>query len=110
MDRNLSEAQAKIAWISLVFLLLVVGLLGGRQFLNRTQGTLPTGAGGESGRTQGSPLLLPDDLSRSDDAATLFRQRFWESRNLDLAVQVGLIFAGALGIAALLPMDKEGGE
>ena len=36
-----------------------------------------------------------------------FRQWFWESRSLDLAVQVGLIFVGALGIAALLPSSKE---
>jgi len=36
-----------------------------------------------------------------------FRPWFWESRTLDLAVQVGLIFVGALGIAALLPGGKE---
>jgi hypothetical protein len=31
----------------------------------------------------------------------------WQSRSLDLAVQVGLIFVGALGIAALLPRGRE---
>ena len=30
----------------------------------------------------------------------------WESRSLDLVAQVGLIFVGALGIAALLPKGK----
>ena len=36
-----------------------------------------------------------------------FRQWFWASRSLDLAIHVGLIFVGALGIAALLPGGKE---
>lgn len=35
--------------------------------------------------------------------ATTFRAWFWERRTLDLLAQVGLIFAGALGVAALLP-------
>lgn len=34
-----------------------------------------------------------------------FREWFWQNRALDLAVQVGLIFVGALGIAAVLPDD-----
>ena len=37
----------------------------------------------------------------------VFRRWFWENRSLDLLVQAGLIFGGALGIAALLPGDKE---
>ncbi|MBN1261924.1 MAG: hypothetical protein JXB35_14695 [Anaerolineae bacterium] len=36
-----------------------------------------------------------------------FRSWFWEDRTLDLLVQVGLIFAGALGVAALLPGQSE---
>jgi hypothetical protein len=36
-----------------------------------------------------------------------FRTWFWERRGLDLAVQVGLLFAGALGITALLPERDE---
>jgi len=44
---------------------------------------------------------LPDGKDASESAA--FRQWLWERRSLDLAVQVGLIFVGALGIAALLP-------
>lgn len=36
-----------------------------------------------------------------------FRAWFWEMRALDLAVQVILVFAGALGIAAILPGDED---
>ncbi len=36
-----------------------------------------------------------------------FRTWFWEHRTLDLWVQVGLIFAGALGVAAVLPKHGE---
>ena len=69
-------------WVGAVALLLIAGLLIGWQFLDPPE----------------------------DAGAGSFRQWFWESRSLDLLVQVGLIFAGALGIAALLPRDKEGSE
>ncbi len=36
-----------------------------------------------------------------------FRDWFWEHRGLDLVVQVLLVFAGALGIAAVLPMEDD---
>ena len=36
-----------------------------------------------------------------------FRVWFWEQRALDLAVQVVLVFAGALGIAAILPLEDQ---
>jgi hypothetical protein len=36
-----------------------------------------------------------------------FRALFWGDRGLDLLVQAGLILAGALGIAALLPRGSE---
>lgn len=36
-----------------------------------------------------------------------FRAWFWEQRALDLAVQVVLVFAGALGIAAILPLEDQ---
>lgn len=32
---------------------------------------------------------------------------YWERRGLDLIVQVLLVFAGALGIAAILPMEED---
>jgi hypothetical protein len=38
-----------------------------------------------------------------------FRVWFWEKRGLDLVVQVLLVFAGALGIAAILPVEDEDG-
>ena len=70
-----------IVWITAVVALLLGGLLIGRQF-----------------------MILPGETE-----VTAFRQWFWESRGLDLAAQVGLIFVGALGVSALLPRhnDKE---
>lgn len=50
-------------------------------------------------------------LSRSSvevAAGDAFRAWFWERRGLDLVVQIGLLFVGALGITALLP-EKDGG-
>jgi len=67
-----------VAWIGAVVVLLIAGLLIGQQF-----------------------LVPPDDAQVAS-----FRQWFWESRSLDLVAQVGLIFVGALGIAALLPRGK----
>jgi hypothetical protein len=76
--------RERITWIVVVTaLLLATGLLIGRQFL------LDTGK------------VEADEPDRS------FREWFWESRALDLVAQAGLIFAGALGIAALLPREKE---
>ena len=67
-----------LPWIGLTVMLLVGGLLVGQQFMPPP----------------------PDGKGASESAA--FRQWMWESRGLDLVVQVGLIFVGALGIAALL--------
>jgi len=44
------------------------------------------------------------DLQPKDAA---FREWFWERRTLDLVTQVALIFAGALGIAAILPGNQD---
>lgn len=41
------------------------------------------------------------------DGESGFQTWFWEKRGLDLAVQVLLVFAGALGIAAILPVEDE---
>ena len=71
-----------ITWVAVVAALLIAGLLIGQQFLG------------------------PPEEARVDS----FRQWFWESRSLDLAAQVGLIFVGALGIAALLPKGKDDDE
>ena len=66
-------------WAGVATVLVVVGLLIGQRF---------------------SPPA-------SDIAASQFRSWFWENRGLDLVAQVGLVFAGALGIAALLPRGNE---
>ncbi len=36
-----------------------------------------------------------------------FREWFWERRALDLVTQAGLMFAGALGVAAILPGNED---
>ena len=41
------------------------------------------------------------------EGAEVFRTWFWSHRSIDLAVQVGLMFAGALGVAAVLPPIQE---
>ena len=56
-----------------------------------------------AGLLVGSWFLAPPD----DAAGSSFRQLFWETRSLDLLVQVGLILTGALGIATLLPWGKD---
>jgi len=71
-----------ITWVGVVVVLLIVGLLIGQQFLG------------------------PLDDAQDEHIEGSFRQWFWESRSLDLAAQVGLIFVAALGIAALLPKGK----
>ncbi|MBN1933245.1 MAG: hypothetical protein JW934_01200 [Anaerolineae bacterium] len=52
--------------------------------------------------------LPPDVQSASDESE--FRAWFWEARGIDIAGQVGLIMAGALGVAALLPMNGESAD
>ena len=68
---------------ALVVVLLITGLLLGQR--------LPT---------------RPPDLGTLTGSTT-FRQWLWQSRSLDLAVQVGLIFVGSLGVAALLTAQQE---
>lgn len=79
-------SREDIPWILLVIVLLVGGLWVGQRFLSSES-----------------------DQGPQEDGASVspFREWFWESRSLDLAVQVGLVFVGALSIAALLPRSKE---
>jgi hypothetical protein len=49
-------------------------------------------------------LRDPAGLPAGKDA---FRMWFWDRRRIDLIAQVGLIFAGALGVAAILPEFRE---
>ena len=81
--------------IGTVVVLLIAGLLIGRQLLAPPD---------DSHVAPGPEPAHPEQNRRVEGA---FREWFWESRSLDLAVQVGLIFVGALGIAALLPSGKE---
>ncbi len=70
------------SWAFLLTVLLAVGLILGRWLWSST--------------------ALPPPTS--------FRVWWWDHRELDLAVHLGLVFAGALGIAALMPPEKEGAE
>jgi hypothetical protein len=94
------------AWITAVIVLLTVGLLISRQFLD-----VPNGA--HVARRSDPVNGAGPEANGTSAAEGSFRQWFWESRGLDLVAQVGLIFAGALGIAALLPQgadDRHPGE
>jgi len=43
----------------------------------------------------------------AEAAAADFRSWFWEHRALDLMTQAALVFAGALGVSAILPGREE---
>jgi hypothetical protein len=49
-------------------------------------------------------VLNPADPAEAADDN--MRVWLWENRGLDLIVQVALVFAGALGIAAILPVEE----
>ena len=76
-----SERESLLVWGLIVAGALLIGWLLGRAFLPE------------------------EEVGAREDAA--FRAWFWERRTLDLLVQVALIFAGALGVAALLPGYQE---
>lgn len=67
-----------IAWIAAIAGLLLIGFAIGR--------------------------VVGTSQPSTDDA---FRTWLWEYRSLDLLVQVGLILAGALGVAATLPRHRD---
>jgi hypothetical protein len=54
------------------------------------------------GRLLGAP---PEGRADAVAVSTDVRVWLWERRVVDLIAQVGLIFAGALGVAALLPSN-----
>ncbi|MBN1584475.1 MAG: hypothetical protein JXA89_27465 [Anaerolineae bacterium] len=74
--------RERLFWIVLFTLLLVGGMLIGQNTRRKS-------------------------ASSAELDADSFRIWFWQNRTLDLIVQVGLIFGGALGIAALLPGERE---
>jgi len=70
-----------IPWIAVLVVLVVAGFLVGQRFV--------------------APST--EEKAASADVENAFRPQLWENRWLDLGVQVGLVFVGTLGIAALLP-------
>lgn len=72
-------------WTILVAAMLIAGLLIGRAM------------------EPDAPRETPKDTNEAAD----FRGWFWERRTFDLLAQVGLIFAGALGVAAILPNSAD---
>lgn len=48
-----------------------------------------------------------DVATATEPAESDFREWFWSRRALDLVAQIGLILAGALGVAAILPDARE---
>jgi multisubunit Na+/H+ antiporter MnhB subunit len=53
--------------------------------------------------------MINHDIEYESDKTT-FQAWFWEKRSLDIAVQIGMVIAGALGIAAILPMEDDHNE
>jgi hypothetical protein len=74
-------SRENLPWLGLAILLLIGGWLASQ----RLQASVPA----------------------DEEAIETFREWFWGTRSMDLAVQVGIVFVGALGIAALLPRGDE---
>ena len=54
------------------------------------------------------PLSSPLDESHNEPASTIsFQEYLWKEHPLDLIIQIGLMLAGAFGVAALLPSHDE---
>jgi hypothetical protein len=77
-------SRDRALWFGVIASLLIVGLLIGQWFLRS-----------------------PADAADAPLSEDSFRLSFWVNRRLDLLAQVGLILAGALGIAALLPRGRD---
>ena len=50
---------------------------------------------------------VPAEELNQQPKDTAFREWLWERRALDLVTQAGLMFAGALGVAAILPGNED---
>lgn len=74
-------SRENLPWLGLAVLLLIGGWFVSQRML----------------------VYLPADQAPIET----FREWLWGTRSMDLAVQVGIIFVGALGIAALLPRGSE---
>ena len=54
------------------------------------------------------PIYLPiNEISNESDTVVSFQEYLWEEHPLDLIIQIGLLLAGAFGVAALLPSPDE---
>jgi hypothetical protein len=82
----------RILFAALIVLLLGGGLLVGRHF--------------DGARSpDGNPTVAQPAAE-----SPRFQDWLWERHGLDLLVQVALVFAGTLGVAAILPNISEGTE
>lgn len=97
-ERILSKWGASRRWLFErgLSLALILALLGGGLLLARHVDEAPP--------LESSTERLSDPDS---DDLTVFRNWLWERRGLDLLVQVALVFAGTLGVAAILPHSSE---
>ena len=54
------------------------------------------------------PISTPADESQNEPSSTIsFQEYLWKAHPLDLIIQIGLLLAGAFGVAALLPSPDE---
>jgi len=54
------------------------------------------------------PIPVTSDKSNNELAANIsFQEYLWKEHPLDLIIQIGLLLAGAFGVAALLPSPDE---
>ena len=86
--RDSRSTPSVLPWAVVAIILLIAGVIVGR-------GLVPEPA----------PTSAPQPAPEKG-----FRDWFWERRTLDMLAQVGLVFAGSLGVAALLPGRDETDE
>jgi len=54
------------------------------------------------------PISTPiDDIHNESTSEISFQEYLWQEHPLDLIIQIGLLLAGAFGVAALLPSPDE---
>jgi len=54
------------------------------------------------------PLSTPlDEIHNKSANAISFQEYLWQEHPLDLIIQIGILLAGAFGVAALLPSPDE---
>lgn len=54
-----------------------------------------------------SPIQSDQEVQHNSEEADSFQEYLWEEHTIDLFIQIGLLLAGALGVAALLPASDE---